>query len=99
VRFAFIAAELGGCPPATCCRLLGVSRSGFYARRDRPECDRRKRRRALAERIRAVHEENRRVYGSPRVYRVLRSEGRSVCENTVASVMREAGIRAEARRA
>ena len=50
-------------------------------------------------RIRAIHQENRRVYGSPRVFQVLRADGEDACENTVASVMREHAIRARTKRA
>ena len=98
MRYAFIRSDLAGYPAGTCCRALGVSRSGYYAWRDRPEAARRARRRALADQVRAVHDENRRAYGSPRVWRALRAAGGTACENTVARVMREHGVRARPRR-
>jgi putative transposase len=60
---------------------------------------RRQRRRAeLGESIARVHEANRGVYGSPRVCAALRLEGRAVCRNTVAKIMKERGIRARTHR-
>src|SRR5439155_2358066 len=52
----------------------------------------------LTEQIRAAHEQSRRSYGSPRVTAELRGAGMAVCENTVAKLMRQAGIRAKAKR-
>jgi transposase InsO family protein len=52
----------------------------------------------LAEQIREAHERGRRTYGSPRVTAELRDRGVRVCENTVAKLMREAGLRAKAKR-
>lgn len=54
------------------------------------------RRDRLVERIRAAHEEARSVYGSPRVHRELEAQGVACCENTVAKLMREHGIRSKA---
>uniref|UniRef100_UPI0036F1DFBB IS3 family transposase n=1 Tax=Humisphaera borealis TaxID=2807512 RepID=UPI0036F1DFBB len=98
VRFAFIASTLDDYPLAACCRVLSVTRSGFYAWRCRADSERQRRRQELLVRIRDVHEANRQVYGSPRIYQVLKSEGQSVCENTVAAIMKQAQIRAKGRR-
>jgi transposase InsO family protein len=38
------------------------------------------------------------VYGSPRVCRVLKAQGESVCENTVADIMKERRIRAKSKK-
>ena len=83
---------------ATCCKVLRVSRSGYYAWRIRPVSRRQHRRADLVHRIRTVHQETRRVYGSPRVYRALKAAGQDVCENTVAKIMREEGLRAKGAR-
>jgi transposase InsO family protein len=50
--------------------------------------------REVVERIRRVHRDSRQVYGSPRVHRALEAEGVACCENTVAELMRRAGVRA-----
>jgi transposase InsO family protein len=98
VKFSFIEEHLSEFPAASACDALSVSRSGYYAWLDRPESARAKRREELAVKIQAVHEENRRVYGSPRIFQALKAEGESVCENTVAKVMRAQGIRAKSKK-
>ena len=45
-----------------------------------------------------MHQENRELYGSPRVHRALLIDGESVSRNTVAKLMRQANIRAKSRR-
>jgi putative transposase len=81
------------------CRVLRVSRSGFYAWQKRPVSARAERRVSLERAIRTVHRERRKdVYGSPRMVRELNARQIPCCENTVAKVMREAGIRAKSAR-
>ena len=98
MKFAWIKEHRGEFPVGATCRVLGVSKAGYYASLDRPPSDRRRRREALAGKVRAVHEENRGVYGSPRVHRALVAQGEQVCENTVARVMKERGISARAKK-
>jgi transposase InsO family protein len=98
VKFAFIKQHLGDQPAGAVCRVLEVSRSGYYAWRDRPASGQRHRREELARKIHAVHGDNRGVYGSPRVFKALRAKGESVSKNTVAKVMRFCGLRAKAKR-
>jgi transposase InsO family protein len=98
VKFSFIEEHLSDFPVAAACETLSVSRAGYYAWRDRPESARAKRREELAAKIQAVYEENRKVYGSPRIFQALKAEGQSVCENTVAKVMRVREIRAKTKK-
>jgi putative transposase len=98
VKFAFIKERLRPYPLEIVCEVLEVSRSGYYAWLERPESARAKRRKDLAVKVKAIHQENRGVYGSPRVYQALAAAGESVCENTVAKVMREQEIRAKTKR-
>ena len=98
MKFAFIQKELTDYPVEVCCHVLGVSRAGYYAFRDRPRSARQQRHEALAVKVKAVHEENRRVYGSPRIHQALKAQGEKVCENTVAKVMHERQIRAKSKR-
>jgi len=74
------------------CQVLNVTRSGYYAWRDRPVSDRDRRRAELVEQIRTVHHDSRGTYGSPRVTPELKGRGIDVCENTVAKYMREERI-------
>ncbi len=99
MKFRFIEEHLAETYPLeVACEVLDVSRSGYYAWRDRPDSARAKRREELAEKVKAVHEHNRGVYGSPRVFQALKACGESVCENTVSKVMRERGIRAKSKK-
>lgn len=99
MKFAFIEEHLASLFPLdVICRVLEVSRSGYYAWRERPESNRAKRREELALRIQRIHEEYRRVYGSPRIFNELKAQGQSVCQNTVADIMKERNIRAKTKR-
>ena len=81
------------------CRVLGVSRSGYYAWLKRPESKREKNDRRLLTMIKAIHQESRQTYGSPRVHAELRERGVRCGENRVARLMRESGIQAKQQRA
>jgi len=88
-------------PLALLCRMLEVSRSGFYAWKKRQGAEpspREKRKKELTEKIKVAHQQSRQTYGSPRVYRQLKAQGESVCENTVAKMMKDNGIRSIVRR-
>nr|WP_103027164.1 IS3 family transposase [Salinibacter altiplanensis] len=78
-------------------RVLGVSRSRYYAWLKRPESQREKNDRRLLTMIKAIHRESRQTYGSPRVHAELRSRGVRCGENRVARLMRENDIQAKQR--
>ena len=94
MRFVFIRAHERIFHVTTMCRVLEVSRAGFYKWRAQPLSERVKADAVLAARIRAIHTGRRRAYGSPRVHRELRDQGIRCGEKRVARVMRHAGIRA-----
>ena len=98
MKFAFIRAHLDEFPLDRVCEVLGVSRSGYYAWRDRPSCVRLKRREELAAKVRLVHAQNRQIYGSPRVTAALAAQGEHVCRNTVARIMHDQGLRAKGKK-
>ena len=77
------------------CRVLEVSRSGFYDWLARPESSRSKRHRQLAAKIRQIHIENKRIYGSPRIHGELVEQGEKVGKNTVAQLMRKHHIQSK----
>jgi len=70
------------------CCLLGVSRSGYYAARARPESRRSAQDRELMADIKRIHATSKGVYGSPRVRAELHAEGRRVGRHKVAKLMR-----------
>lgn len=80
-------------PVRMMCRVLGVSRSGYYGWRSRPESERAKTDRELTRVIRRVHAESKGTYGSPRITAELRDEGYRHGHNKVARLMRAAGLR------
>jgi putative transposase len=80
------------------CQVLNVTRSGYYAWRDRPGSRRAERRIELVKRIRRVHQDSRATYGSPRITVELKDQGLEVCENTVARYMREHAVFVRPRR-
>lgn len=85
-------------PVERLCRALRVSRGGYYAwlrgrARQREGADTK-----LLEDIRRVHRDSDENYGSPRVYRELRTEGVSCSKTRVERLMRDNGIRAKHKR-
>ena len=72
---------------AEMCRVLGVSRSGFYDWCDRPPSDREMTDLQLAIEIEAIWECSDRTYGAPRVHRWLRKQGFRVGRKRVARIM------------
>jgi putative transposase len=91
--FGFIAAEQAHHPIARLCRLLGVSRSGYYAWRRRPLAARASANLHLTRTIQLIHRKSRRTYGAPRVHAELREdEGVRCGRKRVARLMRLAGL-------
>ena len=80
------------------CRVLKVTRSGYYAWRQRRDSLRAKENRTLSEQIIEIFETSRGTYGSPRIHAVLLSRGFQVGLNRVVRLMVELGIRARAKR-
>ena len=98
MRFAFIAAEKACFPVALMCRLLAVSRAGFYAWRRRPVAPRAHQDERLALAVAAIYAENHGRYGSPRVQMELRARGQRSGRKRIARLMRIQGLRARPRR-
>ncbi len=91
MRFAFIETEKASFPVALMCRVLKVSRAGFYAWRSRPAATRTRQDHALAAEVAAIYTSNRGCYGSPRVQVELRERGHRVGRKRVARLMRQQG--------
>ena len=96
--FAWIEERRDEWPITVLCRVLGVSRSGFYAWRSRDVSAADVRREELAAEVKAIHAEVKARYGSPRIHAELVAKGHECCVNFVARVMREAGIAAKTKR-
>ena len=78
-------------PVRTMCRVLGVSSSGYYAWRARPQSATARANELLLDRIREIHAISYETYGSPRIHAELQDEGESVGLNRVSRLMRRGG--------
>ena len=82
-----------GCPAQVACRVLGVSESGYYARRRRAPSPRTIRHAWLTDLIRQVHADSRGTYGARRVHAELTlGRGILVGHSAVELLMHRAGI-------
>ena len=85
-------------PIAMMCRLLEVSRSGYYSWRTRAPSPRALRSEELLKEICRVHKQSQGVYGSPRVHAQLLRDGFEVSVDTARRLMRRAGLTGKIRR-
>lgn len=98
MKYAFIAAHRTQFQVKRMCRVLGVTRSGFYAWQDRPPSERAQANQALLARIRTVYQASDQTYGSPRVQRDLHQQGVVCGHNRVARLMQLNGLVAKSKR-
>ncbi|MGW0590312.1 IS3 family transposase [Streptosporangium sp. NPDC002607] len=83
-----------GLPVQMCCRVMGVSESGFYAWRNRPPSARALRHAWLTDMIRQVHAASHGVYGGRRVHaELVLGRGILVGHGAVELLMRRAGLK------
>ena len=99
MKFQFIEAQRDEFPVLRLCQVLGVSRSGYYAWRNRPPSAREMANQELYQQIQGVYQGSHQTYGSPRIYQALKQEQVACSENRVARLMRRHGLQAlQARR-
>jgi putative transposase len=94
VKYAFIKAHRGEFDTAVMCRLLGVSRSGFYDWLRHPLSDRALEDQRLLGLIVAAYTSSHGVYGAPRIFLDLREAGETCSKHRVARIMRANNIKA-----
>src|SRR5947199_655798 len=85
-------------PTATMCRVLGVSPSGYYARRKRSPSLRAQADAELSLQIAELHRRSHATYGAPRIHAELAARGIHVGRKRVARLMTAVGICGESRR-
>ena len=95
--FRLIEAEKARHSVPVLCRLLGVSRSGYYAWRNRPPSERARFDAVLSVKIETIHCNSRATYGSPRVHAEFRAIGIRCARKRVARLMRRAKLRGSLR--
>ena len=94
MKFSFIRSQHPRHSLAALCRLLGVSRSGYYAWRRRRPSRRSRRDKALREKIVRIWRRSGGIYGSPRVWAELKAEhGTSCSRKRVERLMRKLGLK------
>lgn len=98
MRYSFIEQHRHQYAVGLQCRVLNVSVSGYYAWRGRPQSRHEQQNRQLEVWIRAVFEQHRHRYGSPRIQRELRDQGIICSRKRVARLMGKAGLRARPKR-
>ena len=80
------------------CRVLRVTRGGYYAWQRREPSERARQDALLLERVRQVHEQSRGYYGSPRVTSQLRLQGLTLGRRRVARLMAQASLQGRSAR-
>jgi len=92
MRYAFIEEHRPLWRLPVMCRVLGVSKSGYFVWRDGREGPRRSQDRALSVHIQAIHQKSRQTYGSPRIHHELKANGMAVGKKRVERLMKAAGV-------
>jgi len=80
------------------CRVLKVSKSGYYAWRVRPQSNRARDNEQLDHHIKTIYRKNKGMYGSPRITKVLHRQNIACSENRVARRMLINGIKAKSKK-
>ena len=92
--YEFIKAHRGEFSVQMMCRLLDITRSGFYEWLKQPLSNRAQEDARLLRLIRASFEASQGVYGAPRVFLDLREAGETCSKHRVSRLMRENNLRA-----
>ena len=95
MRFAFVQTHADEHHVTTMCRVLQVSKAGYYAWVTRSPSEHATADEQLAEEIRKVHLKSRGTYGSPRVQEELKGKGQRHSRKRIARLMRARGLRAK----
>lgn len=98
MRFAFINSHEQSFEVARMCEVFEVSRSGYYAWKTRPASTRETSQQELTFVVQEIHAQTRKVYGSPRIHQELLDRGYQISLNTVAKLMKTAGIQAKTKK-
>jgi len=98
MKYAFIAAHQKEFPVLRMCQVLNGSESGYYAWCKREPSQRKQEDEHVGKLIEDAYQNNRQVYGSPRVHAELKEQGVHCGRKRVARLMRERGISAKTKR-
>ena len=98
MKFTFISAEKAWAPVSVSCKLLEVSRSGYYAWEGRGRSTRSTADEKLAVDVAAAFQVGRGAYGSPRVHEELKASGIAVSRKRIARLMVQLGLEGRRKR-
>ena len=98
MRFHFIGTVKKAYPICLLCKVMQVSRSGYYSWKKRAKSTRDQERERLIPKVREIHKTSRGTYGSRRVARELESAGTSCGKHKAGTLMKLAGVEARQRR-
>ena len=101
MKYAWIHQHRDSFPVALLCDVLDVSKSGYYASLDRPRSRRAERHERIKAAVAQVHARSHGIYGSLKISQALEQQAdlESACRNTVATAMRELGLKSRVTRA
>jgi len=97
MKYAWIQEHRDSFPVAVMCQVLRVSPSGYYDSLDREPSKRTQRHERIKQSVQQVHAESYGIYGSAKIADRLQQgdELESACRNTVATAMRELGLKSK----
>lgn len=98
MKYAYIEQQCRIFPISAMCRVLSVSRSGYYDWRRRPESTRRKEDRRLLQHLYRIHQRSRLNYGIVKAWKQLNQEGIVCGRDRVARLRRAHNIYAQRRK-
>lgn len=95
MKYAWIKENRDSFPTAPMCRVMGVSRSGFYKWLTGRPSPRTLRKARIQQAVRKVHRRFKKIYGSYKIAdELMKDDGlETACRNTVASAMQEMGLK------
>ncbi len=94
MKYAVIEAHRAEFTVVLMCRVLSVSRAGFYAWLKRPVSERGRRRALVGEAVEQTYVQYKKRYGAPRIGVELNEQGIGCSVNHVAELLHERGLRA-----
>lgn len=98
MKYAFVRAHSDEFEVIHMCRVLKVSRSGYYDWAKREESERSQQDRVLLKEIRKIHQDTKEAYGATKTWQALKQSGTQCGKHRVARLRRQAGIEARRKR-
>jgi len=95
VKYAFVRSQCTKYSVRILCRVLNVSRSGYYDWCGRGPSKTALKNRQLTNKIRCFHKASHDIYGAPRIQQDLRNDGELVSRQRVGRLMKQAGIQSK----